>query len=89
MTLSSGEEAEALLETEIADVSKLVLSVGKIAENCIGTWMPPEDDKRRWLVDEDGTWTELPGPCLINQTETIDLEKYGGVYWLPLAEKIK
>ena len=43
---TEGKNLPALLNVDVADVSKVVISVGRLADNNIGSWMPPEGKGR-------------------------------------------
>ena len=43
------------MDFEICDVDKTGMSVGRMSDGRIGTWMAPNDGKRYWLTDENVT----------------------------------
>ena len=81
-----GEKIDTLIKAQIADVSKLVLSVGSMSDHGIGTWMPPEGASNLWMVDENYNWVDLTEPCLIKDQKAVPITKDQGVYWLPVEE---
>jgi hypothetical protein len=81
---SEGEVLDALLETEIADVNKVIISVSSMALKGSGSYFPPNDDCDRWLW-EDGVWSKLNGPCIRHGSHTAPLIASNGVYWLELS----
>ncbi len=64
LTTSEGEPQPAKLHVEVADVSKVVISVGKLADQGTGTWMPPDGGGTYYLTDPNGKIVPLNGPCL-------------------------
>ncbi len=84
ITMSDGSEQKALLQTEVADVNKVVLSVSSLRAKGTGTWFPPDDGKQYWLLDDEGQTTLLPGSCLVRNGATAPVLEQRGVFWLPL-----
>jgi hypothetical protein len=81
---SEGEVLDAVLDTEIADVNKVVISVSTMAKKGSGSYFPPNDDCDCWLW-EDGVWSRLNGPCIRHGSHTAPLIASNGVYWLELS----
>ena len=51
MKTTEGVDLPACLNVDVVDVSKVVISVGRLADNQIGSWMPPEGKGPFWLTD--------------------------------------
>ena len=69
---SDGKKVSALIESEVADVNKVVISVSSLNSKGTGTWFPPHGGGTFWLKDPSGKWTLLDKPCLEcnNKTRT-------------------
>ena len=85
---SSGYKT-AMLQTEIADVNKVVISVGSLRAKGSGCWFPPMDGKKYWVVSEDNEYIEVgSGPCITHGSSVAPMVEHGGVFWLPLHRDV-
>ena len=75
---SGGGTAGTALKSEVADINKVVISVSSLRHHGTGTWFPPHDNTKYWLVDEQNHWLKLPGPRLVRgETTAPILERVG------------
>ncbi len=80
LTTSEVQLQPAKLHVEVSDVSKVVISLGKLSDQGTRSWMPPEGGGTYYLTDPAGNVVPLNGPCLVRGPQTVDVVKHRGMY---------